>query len=242
MKFVVVLFTLNLIRKSSRRVLVSHPPNPHIKHCRSELSQFSFVFQQYNELDFVKSQGITSEMSDNEKSFGSLSPINQTPPKTHSTSKNDWSCESMKSIYNSTPECSLSNYLTTSSNSVNILDETKEKSSMENDMAMDMDMTMFSMTDDEKQLSYVRTPSRRRHRYSSRKNLSHSFSCLDDVDEAIQPVTDGNILSKTDSGFNETDDKTSNDSKWTAMQPIQSINDNMDVDAASPRGNPATNF
>lgn len=140
----------------------------------------------------------------------------------------------MKSIYNSTPECSLSNYLTTSSNSVNHLDETKEKSSMENDMAMDM--TMFSMTDDEKQLSYVRTPNRRRHRYSSRKNLSHSFSCLDDADEAIQPVTDGNILSKTDSGFNETDDKTSNDSKWTsAMQPIQSINDSMDVDT-SPRG------
>lgn len=182
----------------------------------------------------MKSQGIrdASEMSENEKSFGSLSPINLTPLKTQSSSKNDWSCESMKSIYNSTPECSMSNYLTTSSNSVN-LDDTKEKSFIENNMGMDMDLTMFSMTDDDKQLSYVRTPSRRRHRYSSRKNLSHSFSCLDDVDEAVRSV---DILSKTDSGFNETDEKTSNDSKWPVKHSMQSINDNMDVDAMSPRG------
>lgn len=179
-------------------------------------------------------------MSENEKSFGSLSPINQTPVKNHSSVRNDWSCESMKSIYNSTPECSLSNYLTTSSNSVNILDDTKEKSFTETDMVngsndMDMDLTMFSMTDDEKQLSYIRTPSRRRHRYSSRKNLSHSFLCLDDVNEAIQPVNDCNILSKTDSGFNETDDKTSNDSKWPIKHMNQSVNDNMDIDTASPK-------
>lgn len=189
-------------------------------------------FQQYNELESVKSQGIpTSEMSDNEKSFGSLSPINLTPQKPHSSSKNDWSCESMKSIYNSTPECSVvSNYLKTSTNSMSILDDTKEKSFTGNDIAMaDMDLTMFSMTDDEKQFSYIRTPSRRTHRYASRKNLSHSFSCLDDLDgDAIKPT---NILSKTDSGFNETDDKTTNnDAKWPVKHSIQC----MDVDAGSP--------
>lgn len=197
---------------------------------------FPRLYQQYTKLDSVNSQGITSEMSENEKSFGSLSPINLTPVKVQSICEHNWSCESMKSIYNSTPECSSSNYLTTSTNSVNILDDTKEKSFIENSMAMDMDLTMFSMTDDEKQLSYVRTPrSRRRNRFSSRKNLSHSFSCLDDVDEAVQPVnSDGNILSKTDSGFNETDDKTCNDSKWPAKHSIPS--DNMDVDTMSPRG------
>lgn len=174
----------------------------------------------------MKSQGLTSEMSENEKSFGLLSPINLTPVKIHSSCH---SCESMKSIYNSTPESSISNYLTTSSN----LDDTKEHSN-EISMAMDMDLTMFSMTDDEKQSTYIRTPRSRRHhpdRYSSRKNLSHSFSCLDDVDEAIRPVNDSNILSKTDSGFNETDDKTGNDSKWPAKDSIQSFNDNMDVES-----------
>lgn len=170
-------------------------------------------------------------MSDNEKSFGSISPINLTPVKSHSSCKHDWSCESNKSIYNSTPECSLANYLATSSNSINIMDESKETN-----IAMDMDLTMSSMTDDEKQLSYVQTPNRRRHRYSSRKNLSHSFSCLDDVDEAVQPITDFDILSKTDSGFNETDDKASNDHKCPSKHSIQYINDNMDIDSNSPRG------
>lgn len=98
-----------------------------------------------------------------------------------------------------------------------------------------MDLTMFSMTDDEKQLSYIRTPNRRRNRYSSRKNLSHSFSCLDDVDEVIQPISDCNIFSKTDSGFSETDDKTANDSKWPTKHAIP-FNNDMDVDTMSPRG------
>lgn len=168
-------------------------------------------------------------MSENEKSFGSLSPIIITPLKTQKTPQLDWSCESIKSIYNSTPECSLSNYLTTSSNSVNMLNESKETNT-------DMDLTMSSLTDDEKQLSYVKTPSRRRHRYSSRKNLSHSFSCLDDVDEAAQTIPDGNVLSKTDSGFNETDYKTGPDCKCPSINSIQYINENMDVDSVSPRG------
>lgn len=169
-------------------------------------------------------------MSENEKSFGSLSPIITTPLKTHTSPKLNWSCESIKSIYNSTPECSLSNYQTISSNSINMLNESKETN-------IDMDLTISSLTDDEKQLSYVKTPSRRRHRYSSRKNLSHSFSCLDDVDEAIQPIPEDNILSKTDSGFNETDYKTGNDCKCPSMNTIQYINEHMDVDSLSPKGN-----
>lgn len=169
-------------------------------------------------------------MSDTDKPFCPLSPISVTPIKIHSPSKNDWSCESMKSVYNSTPECSVSNYLTMTSHSASNLNDTKE-----NDIAMDMDLTMFSMTDDEKQLTYMRTPSRRRHRYSSRKNLSHSFSCLDDeVDGDVKPITDGNVLSKTDSGFNETDDKANNEFKWQVKQSIAS--DTMDVDTGSPRG------
>lgn len=173
-------------------------------------------------------------MSENEKSFGSISPINLTPVKTPASGKNDWSCESMKSIYNSTPECSASNYLTTSSHSMHTFNDTKEKSLIETDMAMDMDLTMFSMTDDDKQVVYIRTPSRRRHRYSSRKNLSHSFSCLDNIcSDEMDEVTNNptsNILSKTDSGFNETDDK-SND-KWQVKYSIQ-----MDVDTSSPSRN-----
>ncbi|XP_037042652.1 protein aurora borealis [Bradysia coprophila] len=184
----------------------------------------------------VDEHGVTSEMPESDKPFCPLSPINiVTPIKIQTPSRNDWSCESMKSVYNSTPECSLSNYLTTSSHSVSILNDTKE-----NNIAMDMDLTMFSMTDDEKQLTYMRTPSRRRHRYSSRKNLSHSFSCLDDdVDEDVKPIPDGNVLCKTDSGFNETDDKANDEfNKWPAKQSvaIPSISDTMDVDAGSPSG------
>lgn len=200
------------------------------------MKQTEILFKQQSK--YGESQDASGMMPENNDTpFCPLSPINNlTPVKVHSPSKNDWSCESMKSVYNSTPERSASNYLTTSSNSVSNLNDTKE-----NDIAMDMDLTMYSMTDDEKQLNYMRTPSRRRHRYSSRKNLSHSFSCLDDddVDGDVKPIAaDTNILCKTDSGFNETDDKANNAecNKWPAKQSVQSIGDTMDVDAGSPGG------
>lgn len=207
---------------------------PFVTSTQTNLNQ-KLIFFLEQQRKYVESQGACALMSDTDKPFCPLSPINLTPIKVHSPSKNDWSCESMKSVYNSTPECSVSNYLTTSSShSVSILNDTKD-----NDNAMDMDLTMFSMTDDEKQLSYMRTPSRRRHRYSSRKNLSHSFSCLDDdVDEDVKPITDSNVLHKTDSGFNETDDKANPEcNKWPVKQSvIRNIGDTMDVDAGSSMG------
>lgn len=188
----------------------------------------------------------------NEESFGSLSPIKLTPNNTLSHSlKHNRSYQSTSSIYRSTPECSLSVICRTSSaNSVSMIDDDFKDTSfietgnIDTDMDMDdKDLTTSSFTDDEKQLSYGHTPNRRKHRYSSRKNLSHSFSCLSgtefDDSDVKQPPHNDDTLSKTDSGFNEMDDtknKTGNDCKCPPKSSVQLIHDNMDVDCISPRG------
>ncbi|KAJ6646072.1 Protein aurora borealis [Pseudolycoriella hygida] len=187
-----------------------------------------------NGSQLMKSEGVND---DNDKSFGYLSPINLTPVKVQTTSSHNWSCESMKSIYNSTPERSISHYLATSSDSVkmlNVMEDRKAKPYEENGTTEEMDFSTASMVDDDRQLlSYIQTPTRRRDRYSSRKNLSRSFLCVDEVDETAQSGDDGNILSKTDSGFSDTEDKRSSESKWAAKHSIQAISDHMEIDSTT---------